>query len=222
MTNGKLTVTMASVDLGTIYVYNYNSNLKRFSGSITGLKPFATNVLPNALCSIYKTLTGNAFDADTSVSGTFRVDNNSSSIYIRDLRYDDAATFKTAMSGVQLVYELVTPVEYTLTPTEVKTLLGKNNIFADCGNTNIKYKADATLYVDKKIEESTIIIELLLTALRNNEMKAPSSMSTNDIIIVSNKLYKATASIASGATLTVGTNVAEITVGEVLTSLLNI
>lgn len=36
----------------------------------------------------------------------------------------------------QIVYELATPITATLTPTEVRTLLGNNNIFADTGNIN--------------------------------------------------------------------------------------
>ena len=128
----------------------------------------------------------------------------------------------TPTTGAQVVYTLSTPITYHLDNINgIYTLLGANNIFTDCGNCNVKYIADTSLYIDKKIEASTIIIELLLAALRNNEMKAPSAMTTNDIIIVNNKLYKATTSIASGATLTVDTNVAEITIGEVLTSLLN-
>ena len=35
-------------------------------------------------------------------------------VYIRDVDYTDAATFKTAMSGVMLYYELATPIEIPL------------------------------------------------------------------------------------------------------------
>ena len=59
--------------------------------------------------------------------------------------------FKNAMSGVQLCYELATPIEVDLTPAEITTLLGTNNIFADCGDTTVSYYADTTLFVNKKI-----------------------------------------------------------------------
>ena len=53
---------------------------------------------------------------------------------------------------VQLVYELATPIEVDLTPnTEISTLYGTNNIFADCGDTTVSYYADPTLYINKKI-----------------------------------------------------------------------
>ena len=57
------------------------------------------------------------------------------------------------MSGVQLVYKLATPQTYQLTPTEVKTLLGVNNIFANTGDTEIEYRADPDLYIQRKMPE---------------------------------------------------------------------
>ena len=51
----------------------------------------------------------------------------------------------------QVCYKLATPIEVDLTPTEITTLLGTNNIFADCGDTTVDYYADTTLFVNKKI-----------------------------------------------------------------------
>lgn len=39
----------------------------------------------------------------------------------------------TPTTGAQVVYPLTTPQTYQLTPAQVSTLLGQNNIFADCG-----------------------------------------------------------------------------------------
>lgn len=39
----------------------------------------------------------------------------------------------TPTTGAQVVYPLATPQTYQLTPAQVSTLLGQNNIFADCG-----------------------------------------------------------------------------------------
>ena len=68
-----------------------------------------------------------------------------------DARFTDTTAFAEAMSGVQLVYELATPIVYDLTPTEVTTLLAQNNIWADCGDSTVEYRADTKLYIDKKI-----------------------------------------------------------------------
>ena len=52
-------------------------------------------------------------------------------------------------TGAQVVYELATPVTYHLTPQEIITLLGQNNIWADTGDTSVTYRADTKLYIDK-------------------------------------------------------------------------
>lgn len=46
----------------------------------------------------------------------------------------------TPTTGAQVVYPLTTPLTYHLTPTEVTTLLGVNNIWADTGDVKVWYK----------------------------------------------------------------------------------
>ena len=60
----------------------------------------------------------------------------------------------TPTTGAQVVYELATPLTYNLTPQEITSLLGQNNIWADCGDTSVTYRADTTLYISKKIAEA--------------------------------------------------------------------
>jgi len=55
---------------------------------------------------------------------------------------------------VQVCFYLATTVTYQLTPTEIKTLLGINNIWSDAGNTSIIYPADTKMYIDRKIAEA--------------------------------------------------------------------
>lgn len=45
-----------------------------------------------------------------------------STIYIKDSDYTDAATFKTAVTGVKLIYPLATPVTTPLTDAEISAL----------------------------------------------------------------------------------------------------
>lgn len=54
-------------------------------------------------------------------------------------------------NNVQLCYELAEPIVYQLTPTEIKSLYGENNIYADCGSTSVTYRADTTSYIEKII-----------------------------------------------------------------------
>lgn len=70
----------------------------------------------------------------------------------RSVPYTLADVQAMATNGdISICYELATPIEITLTPTEISTLLGTNNIFADCGDTTVDYYADPTLYINKKI-----------------------------------------------------------------------
>ena len=148
--SGELTVTMAAVDMGTLTWVTAST-----SGGISG---FATSDLTlrkagafNLLCSAYATATsGHGWGAnmrDKTIVGL----SNGRNVYIRDDDYTDAAAFKAAMNGVQLVYELSTPQTYQLPPVEVKTLLGQNNIFADTGNVSVEYPADTKIYIDNQI-----------------------------------------------------------------------
>ena len=100
-------------------------------------------------CSLYKTvITGTPNLVDKSITNFA----TSNLVLVRDDSYTDPAVFKTAMSGVQLVYELATPISIQLTPTEVDTLRGDNVIWADCGDiTNCEYRADLKMYIDKVV-----------------------------------------------------------------------
>lgn len=50
----------------------------------------------------------------------------------------------TPTTGAQVVYPLTTPVTYQLTPTEIRSLLGLNIVWADCGSVDIKYFVQST------------------------------------------------------------------------------
>lgn len=54
---------------------------------------------------------------------------------------------------VQIAVELATPYEIQLSPNEVNSLLGTNNIFADTGDTEVEYRADPDLYIQRKMPD---------------------------------------------------------------------
>lgn len=55
---------------------------------------------------------------------------------------------------LDIVYPLATPTTYQLTPTEVDTLLGINNIWADTGDATVEYRADTALFVENKVPDA--------------------------------------------------------------------
>lgn len=63
-----------------------------------------------------------------------------------------AANAYLQSNNLEILYELATPVTYQLTPTEVETLVGENVCWHDAnGDISVTYRADPTLFVDKKL-----------------------------------------------------------------------
>ena len=64
-----------------------------------------------------------------------------------------AADLRTFMTNntVNLVYELVTPTTYQLTPTQVSAIVGTNNVFTDTnGDTSVVYACSLKDYIDSQ------------------------------------------------------------------------
>lgn len=141
--NGVLTVDRAMVDLGTLS-WVYDSAVPRFysSGIASVAKGApASNKKANIICSAYRILA-----LDGSEDSIYGSEGNGGialsaggNISVKDTSYTTATAFKTAMSGVQLVYELAEPRTIQLTPKQVTTLLGTNNVWADSGDVTVEY-----------------------------------------------------------------------------------
>lgn len=67
----------------------------------------------------------------------------------------DLATFKAwaANNNIQFCYELATNQTYTLTATQLSTLLGHNTLWCDAGQVTMTYRADTKMYIDRKLAE---------------------------------------------------------------------
>ena len=151
---GKLRVNRAMVDLGTLnWSYYSDATTSFFSAQgPSSIKPVPSNTdRANMICSQYsvRALWNDGFSTSDNVIAQA----SPSNLRVRDSAYTDAAAFKTAMNGVQLVYELATPIEVDLTPTEITTLLGTNNVWADCGDIEVEYCADTKRYIQKLISQ---------------------------------------------------------------------
>lgn len=169
--SGVLTVDRAIVDLGTLnWSYLTDLSAPRFWCALTNLKSAGSTkgtgdyiLSPQHKSAPSGSLTyANYFNAISGLDGivsVYTTGSNTTGIVIKDSSYTDAQTFKTAMSGVVCCYKLSAPTTYQLTPTEVKSLLGQNNIWHNCnGNTDAVYKADTKLYIDNKFAELQALI----------------------------------------------------------------
>ena len=125
LVSGKLVVDKVEVDMGELAWAKYAvSPQSVFYVSIADMKKGSAW----ALSSEYKvrstwTALGSLEEYTAQTHPSLSV------IYVRDDRYADYTSFRNSVSGVQLVYELDEPIEYTLTAETISTLLGTNNIF---------------------------------------------------------------------------------------------
>lgn len=154
--SGKLVVDKAMVDLGSLewqyresespvapYFYTTNAPDIKSPGALY------TNPI-NAICSKYPVVIRTS---STFVDGTLCGDGTVTEvlqIQIKDTSYTNVATFKSAMNGVQLVYELATPQTYQLTPQQVNTLVGTNNVWSEQGNIELSYHIPITNLLVKR------------------------------------------------------------------------
>ena len=156
VTSGVLTVDRAMVDLGTLN-WNYQpqdgTRIQRFNTTGIALDVAKHADTGGAMLNLISSI----FTPNANVLTTRTTDNtmavlaSNGTLYVISSAYTSADAFKTAMSGVPLVYELATPITYTLTPQEITMLCKENNIFADTGQTAISYYDNQTStdpYVD--------------------------------------------------------------------------
>lgn len=135
---GVLTVDRAIVDLGTLDWRMSGSGNTAFHYANTSALGVATNISTtlNYICSNYSIVAVSSSGTATGMAFT-----SANQLRIRDATYASASDFKTAMDGVTLCYEVANPTEIQLTPQQIRSLYGQNNIFADTGNVALEYWA---------------------------------------------------------------------------------
>lgn len=76
-------------------------------------------------------------------------------VYVKlpsDIADVDAWKTYLASNNLEIVYKVYAPTEIDLTPTEVKSLLGDNNVWSDSGTVEVEYRADTSLVINKILE----------------------------------------------------------------------
>lgn len=210
LATGVLTVTHGYVDMGSL-VWQDGAFSNFTSPSIVStVLQITSSVMPKLLAENLKTIIYDNRNASTDARIAL---SPGGYLDVRGTSYENATAFKAAVNGVKLVYELATPTTVQLTPQEVKTLLGYNNI-SSSGTVDVIYHADTKLYVDKMTAVDNAIIaptEEGFTATRN--------YTVNDLVIVADTLYKVTANIQNGGTITPNSNVTATTLSALIKAL---
>lgn len=205
--SGELRVTWKCFDGGDftwtkVDGYNYGN----FSANTSPLSTYYITI-PSVKSSAYKSESNESSSVSADNYVWIRAINTSvRRIYVKDTSKASmtAEEFRMAMTGVQFVYELATPITIQLTPNQVNSLLGVNNIWADTGDSAVEYRADTKLYIEK------------LTQPEEDDMIADSAITEGQFFMVGNTLYRALTAIASGATITVGTNAQRVSLSDAL------
>lgn len=146
--SGKLVVDRKLLALGSLE-WTYLASSTLFYADIPNDASSVGDGDANALCSCYErgrysTLTNNQFFInDINFSSTKR-------ICVRDTRYTNATQFKNAMNGQTAIYTLETPQTYQLTPQQVNTLVGTNNVWSEQGNIELSYHIPITNLLVKR------------------------------------------------------------------------
>ena len=152
VTRGKLHVTNEILDMGDLtWTYSGTVGQEFFYARLVddAKRKDSGSSLNNALCSCYEQ---SGYDTVNGVNGKYGF--NSLGTYIKtcDLRYSNADTYKAAISGQKVAYELATPFDIDLTGVQIRALGGENNVYSDTnGNTTVKFKDSIQHYIDTKV-----------------------------------------------------------------------
>ena len=89
------------------------------------------------------------------------------------------AEFLSEYGNHEVCYPLATPIEIQLTPQEVRTLLGENNIWSDSGNIlELEYVADTKLYIG---ESQSGTLGSGRQSISNTELQPVSEKTVEDL-----------------------------------------
>jgi hypothetical protein len=144
--NGLLTVTRGGVDFSDLSFDTTVANI--YFATVTNIKNPDTNAQRRTgiQSNKYKPSDTIAINNNMTDKAMLRYDGK---IFVRNTDYQTIEDFNANKSGTILVYELATPITCQLTPTEIRSLLGLNNVWADCGSVaELKYTRDLNLCIN--------------------------------------------------------------------------
>ena len=141
LVSGVLTVTHAIVDMGNL-TWDWVSSGSYFTADVSGKAKGNTNMVSSAF-KVVSTQAANMND------GEMKGNPNNNTIYLKWALYNgDKNALTSALSGQKLVYERATPTTTTLTPQQVQTLLGTNNVWADSGDVTVEYRQNLSVLIN--------------------------------------------------------------------------
>lgn len=208
------------VDLGTLdYTYVRGAN-SRMATTIQNAKDIDNNTVANLITPKYLADTKNNIYAH-SKDKTIGIGPNGS-CWIYDTSYTDAATFKTAMAGQYLVYELATETTFSadsyINPqrsegTEEFVDGLTRDVMIPVGNESTYYLSEvlpiAVEYTDgvaEDVERDITNTQSLIAPILMSLVAPTDGLSAGEQFVYNGLLYKVTVAIASGGTIIIDGN----------------
>lgn len=220
--DGTVTRRYGVVDLGTLdWTYTTVPTVPQFRATLGELMPVTGISIYNAICTKYPMTS--YYDMNTvgndKLASVFYA--SVSGINVIDSSYTDAATFKTAMSGVMLVYEIPTQTIEQAEPFKEQQICDPSGT-EEYVTTSIVPVGHETVYHEDIINKiDGLPWNLSMIAPIDNGTTATRAYSTGQYFMHNNQFCKAKTSIASGATFTLNTNYEVTTVATELYNALN-
>lgn len=133
----------ASVDLGTLN-WGYRESGQYFTVPISGCinSPTRASGKKPIISGVLTTVTPQYLNDLQDKQICYSLDGTG--VYAKNYDYTDASAFKTAMSGVKLIYELATPVTTPLTSAEITNV---QNLQTYSPTTNVQNSTNAEMTI---------------------------------------------------------------------------
>ena len=215
-----------SINLGSLN-WVYDSANTRFYASISDAKsPNYDNIISPRYTASNNPITSHDVDKQICVygsGGTLR-------FYVTDFSYTDKDALKASLNNVYAVYELETETTESADPFQTPQIVDEYGTEEYIDYAESQGTRDVAVPVGHDTRYPTNQVKKLdglpsdfstLIAPTEVQMKATRNYTANDFLIVANQLYKVTTNIASGGTITPGSNVTATTLAEQVTALLN-
>lgn len=131
--------------------------------SADALQSASANIVPNIISDTYTAISYNTALSKTAESyGVTIVDSGVTAtmrVRVAIPKSQNIITVEEANTWLennplQIVYPLATPQTYQLTPQEITSLLGENNVWADTGDSEVEYRADTKMYIARQIADA--------------------------------------------------------------------
>ena len=127
--------------------------------------PIGSNEITKAICA-YLPSTSRHNAGSNDAIGLFQYHNNGRNefriAFPREDRFSTVEKVQAWMDSLEsrftVYYPLATPQTAQTEPLRIDSLYGYNNVWSDAGDVDVKYRADTTLYINKKIAEMQALI----------------------------------------------------------------